>query len=197
MRADHMVRRLVAGAAMLLAACSAEPGAVPADPPAAVDQPATEDAATTAVRDSAHLALEGEGLRVFVASSGSARPIPFGTSRADVMRAVSTVQGSEPRDSGSMEDCGVDYAAWADLTLYFTRDELVGWSTAPGSRLTTASGIGVGSTRRQLEDAYDADVAESTIGIEFSAGDLAGVLESEAPYARILHMWAGATCIAR
>lgn len=167
-------------------------------PPARSDAPAPSDTAVGAATDSTpRLVLEGEGLRVFLAPSGSARPIPFGTPMADALGTVTTVKGTAPTDSGTMEDCGVDYAAWPDLTLYFSRDEFAGWSAAPGSRLTTASGIGIGATRAQLDDVYDADVAESTIGIEFTAGSLAGLLESEDRYARILHMWAGATCIAR
>lgn len=159
---------------------------------------AAADSAALAPEDSTpRLTLEGEGLRVFLMPSGSARPIPFGTAATDALETVTTVKGNAPSDRGTIEDCGVAYAAWPDLTLYFSRDEFAGWSAAPGSRLTTASGIGIGATRAQLDDAYDANVAESTIGVEFSAGGLAGVLESEEHYARILHMWAGVSCIAR
>lgn len=37
----------------------------------------------------------------------------------------------------------------------------------------------------------------STLGAEFSIGDIAGVFESAASDARVAHLWAGETCIAR
>lgn len=68
-------------------------------------------------------------------------------------------------------------------------------SRAPA--LTTASGIGIGSTRADLESAYAARVARSTLGAEFSAGGLAGLLASERPDAPIINLWAGEACLAR
>ena len=48
-----------------------------------------------------------------------------------------------------------------------------------------------------LENAYAADIGRSTLGIEFTAGGLAGILESEAPDARVQHLWAGVACLGR
>jgi hypothetical protein len=66
-----------------------------------------------------------------------------------------------------------------------------------GDTLTTVSGIGLGSTRAELEAAYDAEVAPSSLGIEFHAGGLAGLLDSSRPDARVVSLWAGLACVAR
>ena len=63
--------------------------------------------------------------------------------------------------------------------------------------LTTASGIGLGSTRAALESAYAARVSRSTLGMEFVAGGIAGLLASDHPAAPITHLWAGQVCLAR
>lgn len=145
------------------------------------------------------LAVEGEGLRLFDASSGSSRPLPFGLSEAEVMRIVTRALEAEPYETGGNVECGVRYANWAEgITLRFTtRDGFVGWSLRDGSRFTTASGIGLGSTRAELESSYDAEVFASSIGEEFVAGGMAGILDSPSPDARVQHLWAGVSCIAR
>lgn len=144
------------------------------------------------------LALEGEGLRIFLVPSGSARPIPFGTPQADAMTMLLSALTEAPREEGHSEDCGVDYATWDNgLTVRFSRGSFAGWSVGAGSKLTTASGLGIGSTRADLENAYSADIGRSTLGIEFTAGSLAGILESEAPDARVQHLWAGVACLGR
>lgn len=60
-----------------------------------------------------------------------------------------------------------------------------------------ASGIALGSTRAELERSYATTIATTTIGVEFSAGGLQGVLASGAVQARITDLWAGTNCIAR
>jgi hypothetical protein len=60
------------------------------------------------------------------------------------------------------------------------------------------SGIGVGSTRAELESAYAGVAVDSTtLGVEFMAGGLQGVFESDARTAPIVALWAGAACVAR
>ena len=60
--------------------------------------------------------------------------------------------------------------------------------------VSTMAGIGIGSTRPELEAAYTADIRETTLGQEFAAGDIFGVLDGTGPSARINAMWAGASC---
>lgn len=153
----------------------------------------------SAVEHRAVLTLEGEGLRVFDAESGSARPVPFGTSSSETIDIVSAVLAAAPREQGENADCGGSFATWEQgLGLWFVRDRLAGWAVRAGSdTLTTASGIGIGSTRSELESVYDAQVMRSSLGTEFTAGNIAGVLDSPAADGRVIAMWAGITCLAR
>jgi hypothetical protein len=62
--------------------------------------------------------------------------------------------------------------------------------------LTTAAGIRVGSTRGELESAYAIRIVQGATGTQFSAGAMAGMLESDRKDARITALWAGTTCLA-
>ncbi len=145
------------------------------------------------------LALDGEGLRIFNVASGAARPIPFGTAKTETMRIIETVLAAAPTEQGENLDCRATRATWADgLTAWFTDDRFVGWSLGDDSpTLTTAAGLTVGSTRVALESAYAADIAPSTLGTEFTAGGLAGLLDGDGADARVTNLWAGNACIAR
>lgn len=148
---------------------------------------------------SVRLALDGEGLRSFAISSGSSRLIAFGTMRDEAMRMLEAVQGMPARDQGENIDCAASYAAWPDgLTVWFADGEFVGWSVGSAdATVATASSLRVGSTREELLSAYDARIAPSTLGMEFNAGGIAGLLDSPDANARVTELWAGRTCIAR
>lgn len=145
------------------------------------------------------LAVDGDGLRLFLVPSGRSRPLPFGTSYEVVRTAVSSALGAGPAEESWNVECQLQLAGWAGgLTVWFVEERLIGWSLGSrGSGVTTASGIGVGSTRSEVEEAYSARVFPSTLGTEFSAGGLAGVLESSDSNARVTNLWAGQVCIAR
>jgi hypothetical protein len=86
------------------------------------------------------------------------------------------------------------------LTLLFQDDKLAGWSVGKGSagRQSTMSGVGVGSTRSDLVAAYSGvTVSETSLGQEFSAGGLYGVLDGPGATAKIEVMWAGTSCVFR
>ncbi|HEX8514272.1 MAG TPA: hypothetical protein VF688_14335, partial [Allosphingosinicella sp.] len=70
-----------------------------------------------------------------------------------------------------------------------------GWDNKGG--LKTIEGIGVGSTRAEVATLPGFEVEESTLGTEFRAGGLSGVLDSNAPNAKVTHIWGGATCVFR
>lgn len=208
----------LASCLLAVAACSDAPPPVadthmarPAvEVPVATDtRDPARDTGLTPVAPAARLALEGEGLRAFLVPSGSARPIPFGRPMADVVAAVTPLVGAAAPDVAPNADCAITAATWpaAGLTLWFRPPArggtFVGWSVAPvrteepSTPLTTAAGLGLGSTRRELEGAYAATVRRSTLGTEFVAGGLAGLLESDRPDARVTALWAGESCIAR
>jgi hypothetical protein len=143
------------------------------------------------------LAVEGEGLRLFNSASGAARPLPFGTAQETVLTALAA-RGRA--DSGTQSECGagaLDYAVWPDgLKLYFQQGKFTGWALdgrAEG-KIATAASIGPGSSRRALEAAYAANFAKSSLGTEFTAGEVAGLLDGPGPKASIEAMWAGTSC---
>lgn len=175
----------------------------------AVVEPVHPDSVTAAASESGTpddapassflLALDGEGLRLFDSVSGSSRPLTFGIDGGVARSALVTVLGAEPVEEGFSEDCAANYLRWANgLSIWVVRDNFVGWSLRDdGSTLTTPTGVGLGSTRSELEDSYAAEIFESSLGEEFAAGGLAGLLESDDDDARIIYLWAGQTCIAR
>lgn len=167
-------------------------------PDSAQQDPGSRPASVQPAADSALLSLEGEGLRAFLASTGAARPLPFGTPSVDALRFLNAVLGAAPVEQGESVDCAAEYAGWANgLTVWFARGEFAGWSVGRGSPLTTVDGLGPGTTRADLEAAYDPVIARSSLGEEFTAGGIAGLLESGAPDARVQHLWAGHACVAR
>ena len=179
--------------ACLTAACSAspQPAQNKVDPPAEANAPAADPASPP------KLAIDGEGLRLFDAKSGSARPLAFGAPREQVMAALA-FRG--PTETGSSDECSagrLDHATWpGELTLYFQDDKFVGWAVGEdaGPELTTASGLGIGTTRAELESAYSPEVFESTLGTEFAAGEIFGIFDGPGKSARVTHLWAGASC---
>jgi len=190
------------GLALLAVASACSPGAAPnsnqAATPANVAATAEEAASSAAAQAQPVLAVEGEGLRLFDRDTGSARPLPFGTPREEALAALAF--RGEPAATGRLEECGagpLDYARWGDgLTLYFQDSRLAGWALDDRGKggPTTAAGLGVGSTRAELEAAYDAKVFDSTLGTEFAAGELFGILDGPGPKAKVAHLWAGASC---
>ena len=181
------------------------PAAVPpASPVVASGQPAREpsDAPGNAAppTPAAKLALDGEGLQIFTTATGSSRAIPFGIGKAEALSMLESVQGEPPSDQGENIDCGATNAIWPDgLTVWFARDKFVGWSLASAdSSLSTPGGLKVGTTRAELVNgASVASIAKSSLGEEFTAGDVAGLLDSSDAAARVINLWAGAVCIAR
>ncbi|MBA2292811.1 MAG: hypothetical protein H0W15_10200 [Gemmatimonadales bacterium] len=180
---------------------ASRPAATATPPPATVDTP-----------HAALLAVEAEGLRLVLVPSGSTRQLPFGTPRRRLLEMVTASVRGEAPELGENIDCRATVASWrtSGLQLWFATDtaaRFIGWSVAAGAidptpdargpAPTTMSGIGVGSTRAEVESAYSAKVRKSTLGIEFNAGGLAGLLASERADARIVHFWAGQVCLAR
>ena len=202
--------RLPAGLSLALGlvACGApaEPPAgsemaVPAAAPAAEAPVAAKPAPTAAAK--AQIALDGEGLRLVDSESGAARALPFGSPAASALETLTRVQGAPPKRSTN-PDCGagsLEFARWDDgLSIVLQDGRFTGWSVnAPvaGPPLTTMSGVGLGSTRRELEAAYSVTVETTTLGQEFSAGELTGLLASDAADARITDLWAGTSCVFR
>jgi hypothetical protein len=191
--------------AILIAACGAEREpegeAVSAEPGALAPAPAAAPPADTAAADDPELALAEDGLRLFDGTSESGRPIPFGMPMEQVITTMEGVRGKAKRSTNP--ECGagsLEFANWDDgLGLVFQDARFVGWSLdgRGGADVKTSGNVGPGSTRRELEAAHQVKVDETTLGTEFMAGDIAGVLDGAGPDARITNMWAGVNCIFR
>jgi hypothetical protein len=147
------------------------------------------------------LVIEAEGVRLFDPATGSGRPIAFGAAQDDVLRALAFLG---PHTLENVAECGagpMDFASWPNgLQLHFQEARFVGWA-ADNSMLkrgagpvTTAAGVGPGSTRKDLESAYSARIEETTLGMEFEAGGLFGVLDGDGPSDKIEVMWGGESC---
>ena len=156
------------------------------------------------------LALDPEGLRLIGARTGAATSLPFGMTDAELYRAMLNIRDASI-ERGVNEECGagaLDYVTWADgLTLYSQGGRFVGWLSSSMDSLpggdgapvgpTTVAGIGVGATRAALESAHNIEVRESSLGTEWDAGGLHGLLSSDSAAAHITSLWAGTTCIFR
>ncbi len=204
-------RTAMIAAALLLAGCGGEPPPAAEPSPAmnAVVTPAPTEAATAppaanttapVPKEKPALAIEAEGLRLFDPATGRASPIPFGTPRAQTLAALAFRGAPE---IGTNAECGagpLGTADWPDgFGVHFQDDKFVGWKVAAraNGKVTTAAGIGPGSTRAELEDAYAAKIAESTLGTEFTASALSGILDGKGQDAKITDMWAGVSCVFR
>jgi hypothetical protein len=192
-----------AAAFALLAACAVEPASVaPVDatsPPVVIDATAPVAASVASTDITPLVALDSEGLRMVDPENGNTRLIGFGSDAPATVLAVARATPGAPPGEPVLDECGGSVFQLAGGLQVHTRDGIfLGWGLDPESRHTTMAGIGIGSTRDELEAVQAADVVpDSTLGVEFSSDGIAGLLESDAPQARITHLWAGETCIAR
>ena len=164
------------------AASGAEPKAAPAKPADPVLAP---------------LQLEGHGLRISGVAPGT--ELPFDTPKAATIAAMTKALGRPPTELGANEECGggsLEFAAWeGEITAWFEEERFAGWDSK--GKLRTPGGIGVGSSRSDLAPLRGVEVEESTLGTEFRAGGLSGLLASKAPDAKVTHLWGGSTCVFR
>jgi hypothetical protein len=180
-------------AAIILAACS-QPEARE-QPAQRIPQQATGGVDTNVVA----IAVEGEGLRLFVIATGAARPMPFGADSALVHGAITRAAHAEPVETGAGADCPGSFARWENgLTLRFDDSRFVGWSVRGGDgSIASVSGIGIGATRTDVESAMVIRVSSTSLGAEFTAGEMAGVFSGTAASDTVTALWAGEVCIAR
>lgn len=181
----------------LLAACAPAPKGTAAPGPTLRPAPTAKSAVAAP-----KISLDADGLR-WVLPNGSTRALPFGTAQADLLASLERVRG--PAGQGTNESCGagpVQYANWPDgLSLVFQDARFAGWGVDGRSAggITTMDGVGPGMTRAALDEARGATlkVGQSSLGTEFSAGDIHGVLDGPGSAATITDMWSGVSCVAR
>jgi hypothetical protein len=194
-------------ATLLLAACGSEPsrdaastspGSV-AEVPAAVvrDTGDTTSRGSSPERGAAAIVLAPDGLTI-AAGAGAPKRLAFGGAQAGVLADVEAGLG-EPKEQGNQEECPAGplyHATYASgVQVVFQDGEFVGWFAREGSGLRTEQGIGPGSTVGELKKAYPAvTVAESSLGHEFAAGELYGVVTGPSDTATVEVMFAGTNC---
>lgn len=188
-----------AGAVLLLAGCGSDERGGGNDGAAAqTNQAATPAAAPEATAAPAAarpaVALEADGLRL-----ADGRRLAFGAPKEHVVKDLSAALGKPPTEQSENDECGggyLDSAGWdGNFYTLFDEGKFAGWDDR--GRFETESGLKVGSPRAQVAALTGVSIEESTLGIEFSAGGLGGVLASKAKDAKVASFWAGATCVAR
>jgi hypothetical protein len=190
---------IAAGLILLgLAACDSEPARNESATNSAVAANVAESTPAPApVAAAAPIVLEGAGLRIPGASPP--RTLAFDTAEAPTVEALTRALGRPPTERGVNDECGgggMKFAEWkGEITAWFLDDRFAGWDNQGG--LKTLEGIGIGSRRADLASLPAFEVEESTLGTEFRAGGLSGILASKAPDAKVTHLWGGATCVFR
>lgn len=206
---------------LLTAACQSQPdrSTEPATSSANTDQaaaPATTVPPRSASRP-AKLVLTANALQLVNTKAGSTSDIPLGQPFEQLTETVTNVLGQPPASVGVNKECGagpLKMATWANgLTLAFQENsrragvagrewQFVGWSLnsgrGAGPALATLAGIGLGSTRAEMENAYVITMMESSLGQEFSTtSGLYGLFDGAGPQARVSAMWSGTSCVFR
>jgi hypothetical protein len=148
------------------------------------------------------LLLEPDGLGVLTGGS-SIRHLPFGTDAETVTRTLTATLGPVTRTT--LPECGQGPRTQLGsdgFTVLVDGSRIVGWTDDGRSRprLTTAAGIGVGSTLAAVRDVIaDVEVSTDTLGPEWfsAATTMGGLLDGTAAGSRITLVYAGETCFFR
>ena len=185
--------------AALVAVAACDRSQAPAAAPTPADPVRAEGPALPA-QSIGGLAIEGEGLRIFDAA-GAARALPFETPQATVIAAVAASVGGAAPEVTTNSECGagpVQFARFANgLQLAFQDSKFAGW-TLDQESLSTVDGVEVGMSRAALSANRTVEMQEdSTLGAEFSAGDISGFFASTAADSPVTSLYAGLTCFFR
>ena len=132
------------------------------------------------------------------AAAGAAPAVD--SAEAEVMTQLETVRGRAADERGTNAECGagpLQYASWDDgLTAWLQDGAFVGWAlNGEGGGASTMGGLGVGTTRAELDGGLTVvEVEETSLGQEFDAGGVFGVLDGAGETARVTSLWGGTSC---
>ena len=153
------------------------------------------------------LALSQNALQIVNQNTGSTREIGFDMNLNKTVEIIGKVLKSKPIININYE-CGagpLKMAAWDNgLTLLFKQKKndwiFVGWAANkpknPELKINTMAGIGIGSTRKEMESAYIIKVMKTSLGYEFSTktNNLFGIFDGADGKAKITNLWSGTSC---
>jgi len=187
---------------------SADPSAISEASPPGIDTE-SEETMSTDFGLTLLVLLAQEGLEIVADQPENSRIVPFGTDIEEARAEITEALGA-PRETVENAEC--DGGALATTTwdngfsVQAKDNDFVGWSVrpnTPSAQLTTADDIGLGSTLTSLKGAETAEdgttvrVFESSLGTEFTANQLGGLLSSNAPEGKIVALWGGSVCAVR
>jgi hypothetical protein len=147
------------------------------------------------------IVLQSDGLGVLTRGAAM-RQIPFAASQATAVKtAVATALG--PVTVAQLPECGQgrrSAVTRAGFSALLDGTRFVGWSDqgAPGRRLSTAMGVGVGTTLASLRTSLGTvRVTTGSLGAEWSAAGYTGTLDGTQPSSKVTLIAAGETCFFR
>ncbi|WP_088284227.1 hypothetical protein [Kineosporia sp. A_224] len=148
------------------------------------------------------LVLESDGLG-YVVGDAAIRHLPFGSDGTAVVTAVGTALGGS-LTRNDLPECGQGPrtgAGRAGFSVLLDGTKFVGWTDqgAKGRHLTTADGLGIGSTLRDIKAGRPGTTtSEGSVGTEFIDGDgFGGILGGASLTSRATLVYAGETCFFR
>jgi len=146
---------------------------------------------------------------IILQADGLARPdgtlLHYGS---DIKSVTAMIERFGPVDQHRNTDCGAGPMAFVaspatGLTANFQNDQLVGWFyDGNGRSARLVNDISVGSTYTELSNAMPVEMqADSTLGVEFFAGDPAGFvggfLSGQSHDAVVESLYSGTNCFFR
>ncbi|MBG6185722.1 hypothetical protein [Flavobacterium sp. CAN_S2] len=160
------------------------------------------------------LILTSNALQVINKNTGSTSEIPFGKPLDQMIEIINNVLQSKPTTIGINNECGagpLKMASWNNgLTVVFqnkksesktseTNWQFAGWFVGNNSKnskeISTMAGIGIGSTRSEMESAYVLSISKTSLGYEFSTSSgLFGIFDGPKKEAKITSLWSGLSC---
>lgn len=148
--------------------------------------------------------LEADGLTPANPNGGTARKLTFGEGEDAVIAFLTGLNGGTAPIRTANAECPagpMHFADWGGgLTLDFQDGRFAGWSlgTEAGAGLATLENVRVGSTLAELRAARpDVRIEETSLGREFTAGGISGLLSGPGETAHVESLWAGTICAFR
>lgn len=160
------------------------------------------------------LILTSNALQIINKNTGSTSEISFGKPFDQMIEIINNVLQSKPKTIGINSECGagpLKMASWNNgLTVVFqnkksesktpeTNWQFAGWFVGSNSKnskeISTMAGIGIGSTRSEMESAYVLSVSKTSLGYEFSTSSgLFGIFDGPNKEGKITSLWSGLSC---